>query len=413
VVEERCTVPEQKVHDSCSEGTQEPDDAVMGISEPGGPGSSDDEANAKPHSDSDRDSDSDADPSESETSTDDDTDREGESDSDNERDTDRAHSQVAEWAAQRMGEGGGEGGVSVLTYVIGLVKWGQKNRIPVKAMRSLFFVLQATQPEVPPYDTCVRVLRSVGVGSVQVYDVCLCGDAMYRDTPAAHDPRGEHQHLRATACPACGVTRSAATTTKYTHLGLVKQLAQVFWDPAWRAAAALPRGRADGETMDSIHDSPAWQQLVRDDPQFAAVATNIVGAYSTDGVNPYKHSNHSMWPQLWKVLNYGPRDASRTALVIMFGLVHGPSSPTSLQAVLRLLVEELHVLWLGVPVAHPTEGGRSEVMRAVLMLVVGDYPALSKGRQIDILTRTRRHVHTVYAESAHIHVARAHMLTHA
>lgn len=75
-----------------------------------------------------------------------------------------------------------------------------------------------------------------------------------------------------------------------------------------------------------------------------------------DGVNPFKGSQYTMWPLLFKILNYAPELASKTELVLLAGVIHGPNAPKSLQPVLKLLIEELVDLWSGVTVPMASGG---------------------------------------------------------
>jgi hypothetical protein len=58
----------------------------------------------------------------------------------------------------------------------------------------------------------------------------------------------------------------------------------------------------------------------------------------------------------------------------MSGLAHGPRKPKSLFPILDLHVEELHLLWIGLRVVHPSYTHLVYQLRAALFLTVADYP---------------------------------------
>jgi hypothetical protein len=70
---------------------------------------------------------------------------------------------------------------------------------------------------------------------------------------------------------------------------------------------------------------------------------NVLLGYSTDGVNPFRSGQYTLWPLTVKVLNLPPTFASSTPLLILAGVIHGPKKPKSLQAYQLALADEIAV----------------------------------------------------------------------
>ena len=252
-----------------------------------------------------------------------------------------------------------------------------KLRLPVKAVRSQFIRLRKVLPashRLPSYAKARGVLEKLSGVQPVVYEMCKKGCVLYRDE--AGEDGGAYGGLR--ACPVCGLCRQNGNIQLYTHLSLVQQLTTLAQQDDWchEVFDPSPANDQSDDVMRSILDSPAYAKFQREHPGWKGV----LGALCTDGVNPFKGSQYSIWPFMWKILNYSPVLASRTDKIILIGVIHGPRSPPSLQPVLRLIVEELVALWNGVHVATAVGMFAHEVLKACMFLVVGDYPALSKLR---------------------------------
>ena len=274
--------------------------------------------------------------------------------------------------------------VSVLTTIVLLFSFGFKNNLGLGSIESLFDVVSCILPKpnrFPSFHMARRLLNNHGHINVTTYDICMCGKVMFRNKPARFDTDNEHQYKDLLECPLCGQSRQTPsgkkTTTKYSHIGLISQLKGVFWDPDWRDATIL-RGNPNSEVMRSIHDSPAWNDFLQQNPSFSQNPRNLLLSFCTDGINPFKKKGFSMWPQMFKVLNLEPHLASKTSLMFLSGVIHGPKEPTSMKPVLEIIKEELLDLWHGIPVPNPNQPEQVEIMRACLFCTSGDYPGHSK-----------------------------------
>ena len=188
-------------------------------------------------------------------------------------------------------------------------------------MTVLFKLLKRMLPAgntLPTYASAKRmVMMSAGVDR-RTYDMCgSCGLTMFRDKDDAHDPDHEHRFADLDACPrpSCGARRVdphtlKKTTTQYTHLGLVSQLKALILQPAFRAATKL-FGRTNSAVLEGVQDSFCWNKYLEDNPLFASVLSNLLLAFCTDGVNPFKGGQFSVWPMMWKVRRARGRERER------------------------------------------------------------------------------------------------------
>jgi hypothetical protein len=145
---------------------------------------------------------------------------------------------------------------------------------------------------------------------------------------------------------------------------------------AWRDAIRLkPRKGEPPDTMKGIHDSPAWHKYLKDNPKFGTQSVyDVLLCLSTDGVNPFRSGTHSLWPICVKVLNLQPLLASRTSLLLLAGIVHGPRKPKDFQAYNLMIVDEALTLQRGVRSVSP-DGTSSCVFRGDLFNHSCDLPA--------------------------------------
>lgn len=123
-----------------------------------------------------------------------------------------------------------------------------------------------------------------------------------------------------------------------------------------------------------IQESAAWDRLVLHDPLMVDSIINVVLAYSTDGVNPFRSGQYTMWPLVFKVLNLPPSLASSTSLLILAGIIRGPKKPKSLQAYQLLIADEIEAGRRGLKSTSP-DGRRTLWFRTKLILHSCDGPA--------------------------------------
>ena len=95
--------------------------------------------------------------------------------------------------------------------------------------------------------------------------------------------------------------------------------------------------------------------------------------YSTDGVNPWQGSQYSMWPIVFKVLNLPPHLASRTDLLLLAGVIHGPRSPSDLSPYLMVVLDEMMEGMQGLTVTNPHKPTETTSIRYRLLIIYGMY----------------------------------------
>jgi hypothetical protein len=127
--------------------------------------------------------------------------------------------------------------------------------------------------------------------------------------------------------------------------------------------------------MSSVKDSPGWFDAVAGDANMASSVYNILLAYSTDGVNPFRSGQYTLWPMVMKVLNLPPSSASSTALIILAGVVHGPKKPKSMQAYQLCVADELRAAYDNPVTAVSPDGMQTIRYRVKLLLHSCDGPA--------------------------------------
>jgi hypothetical protein len=191
-----------------------------------------------------------------------------------------------------------------------LFAWAISRNITIVALADMFVLVGALLPaghKLPTHDVSRRMVLDLAGIEVIKYEICQCGKTCFRDKPELFDPDGIHQFDKLDHCPdeSCKNPRmkdGRKTTTTYSHIGLTPQLKALFWDKDWREATHLHGLDGDGSVMHSIHDSPAWNEFLRQHPQFADVPTNLLLAFSSDGINPFGlKTPYTIWPQIFKV----------------------------------------------------------------------------------------------------------------
>ena len=109
--------------------------------------------------------------------------------------------------------------------------------------------------------------------------------------------------------------------------------------------------------------------------EFGQNKKNLVLALSTDGFNPYRNSNRSIWPIVIQILNLPCRLRNQPSLMMMVGIIPGPTKPKSIQCYLKIIVDELLLLWSnGVSVTDASDN-QVCLVKCQLLYTVADYQA--------------------------------------
>jgi hypothetical protein len=137
----------------------------------------------------------------------------------------------------------------------------------------------------------------------------------------------------------------------------------------------------DKEVIKSIVDSLAWEHVDSNiDPSFSLDQRNLRFGLALDGVNPFKHNStqYSTWPVLMLIYNLPPVLVTKKFFIQLSILISSKDAPTNnnIDVVLRPLIEELQLLWKGIPAQDFSEpaGHRAFKLRGILMWTLLDYP---------------------------------------
>jgi hypothetical protein len=104
---------------------------------------------------------------------------------------------------------------------------------------------------------------------------------------------------------------------------------------------------------------------------------DVALALSTDGFCPFKRRKQSCWPLILFNLNLPPDIRFHLENIICVGVIPGPKAVKDIDSFLYPLVEELLKLEAGVS-AYDVSGDVMFLLRAFLILVFGDMPAVAK-----------------------------------
>jgi hypothetical protein len=100
-----------------------------------------------------------------------------------------------------------------------------------------------------------------------------------------------------------------------------------------------------------------------------------------DGVQPFgRQCLYSMWPITLYCLNIKPGLRIKLQYQMLYGIVCGPKSPSSLQSPLSLFVDDLLELYDPGVVVHDAMLQHDVLIRVMLSALVEDYPACSKSK---------------------------------
>jgi hypothetical protein len=106
--------------------------------------------------------------------------------------------------------------------------------------------------------------------------------------------------------------------------------------------------------------------------------TDIALGLLTDGFGPFKKCKQSCWPLITFNYNLPPEIQFHLINIICFGIILGPKQPKNLNSFLIPLIDELIKLMCGMPAYDATQSHQLFVLRAYLIMVFGDMPAVAK-----------------------------------
>jgi hypothetical protein len=111
---------------------------------------------------------------------------------------------------------------------------------------------------------------------------------------------------------------------------------------------------------------------------FFADYRDIALGLSTDGLQLFAVGTDSVWPILLVNLNLKPEERFKKHNLLLCGIIPGPKNPKDIHSFLRPIVEELKALATGIENVYDAYTKEIFTMRAHLVLVNADLPAMAK-----------------------------------
>ncbi|VDC05579.1 unnamed protein product [Peniophora sp. CBMAI 1063] len=215
-----------------------------------------------------------------------------------------------------------------------------------------------------------------------LYDCCVDSCAAFTGPHAAL----EH-------CPVCKKDRYAGAgpnrrpRKRFRYLPIIPRLEALAGS---RSAAEKRTYRAHGhkpedDKIKDYMDSEHYQHLQRTNViidgkvlphRYFQNPRDTALGISTDGFAPFRKRTSTCWPLIAFDLNLPPEVRSHIEHIISLGVVPGPKKPKDMDSFLWPFVEEMLQLAVGVR-AYDVLSGEVFAMRAYLILIFGDIPAMS------------------------------------
>jgi Transposase family tnp2 len=105
---------------------------------------------------------------------------------------------------------------------------------------------------------------------------------------------------------------------------------------------------------------------------------DIALLFSTDGLTLFKVGTDSVWPLLLVNLNLEPQKRFKQHNLLLCGIIPGPNNPKDIHSFLRPIVDELKELAAGIDNVYDAFTQSHFTLRAHLVLVTADLPAMAK-----------------------------------
>ena len=190
-------------------------------------------------------------------------------------------------------------------------------------------------------------------------------------------------------CPICHAPRfrkvglSKVPYKVLRHFPLIPRLRRMFSTPHLAALMTWHgTNKSNDGKMRGPFDSPQWDHIKANHPDFEADSRNVHLGLCADGVNPHsqKRSTHSLCPVLLLNYNIPPWLTIKKFFIMMALLIPGPEAVTAehIDVFLSPLLEELRELWVEGVMCYDAATWRGEAMftlKAMLLWCVHDFPA--------------------------------------
>lgn len=204
---------------------------------------------------------------------------------------------------------------------------------------------------------------------------------------------GKYEMLERCPFPDCNESRydeNEQPRRQFQYLPITPRLIAMFLDKA--TAERMNYRHQHNETRDNekvtdVFDGTLYQKLCKQQVtvngktlshRYFSDHRDIALGLSLDGFAPFKRRSNSAWPVI--LFNYNLPPDLRTHLdnILCYGIIPGPKSVKDADSFLIPLYDELARLSEGVDGVLDTTSHEFFILRAYLILVFGDIPAISK-----------------------------------
>ena len=204
---------------------------------------------------------------------------------------------------------------------------------------------------------------------------------------------GKHEGLDRCPFPDCNEPRrdeSGRPRKMFQYLPIIPRLLALCLDKTTAAKMQYRHEyceKRDVENVTDVFDGALYQELCQQEVtangkvyphRYFSDRRDIALGLSLDGFAPFKRRSNSAWPVI--LFNYNLPPDLRTHLdhILCYGIIPGPKSPKDVDSFLVPLYNELTQLSDGVGEALDLTAEEFFVLRAYLILLFGDIPAMSK-----------------------------------
>lgn len=134
----------------------------------------------------------------------------------------------------------------------------------------------------------------------------------------------------------------------------------------------------DGANYQALRSAPVTVhgEPVNPPATYFQDSRDIALGLSTDGYGIFGHGHATAWPLILFNYNLPPEVRFHSDNLLALGVIPGPNKPADMDSFLIPLVEELFQLAAGVK-AYDVLSGSPFLLRAFLLIVFGDFPAVS------------------------------------
>ena len=190
----------------------------------------------------------------------------------------------------------------------------------------------------------------------------------------------QHKDLRICAC--CSAERCDArglSRKKFKCYPTIPRLEQHYcsperWNKMLHRHKKTTNCNLDDSALRDYYDGSLYR---RADSLFKFGKNDVLCAFALDGKLLFKSiPDKSVWVLLLVNLNLPPHLRCRVELMEPVGIIPGPKEPKDIFSFLAPLIDEFKILEEGVVMRRDGEG--DELVRAFILFVTGDLPALKK-----------------------------------